>query len=96
MRYGKRIVVIIILSFFFYCNIYAAVPVVQDSLANTGTLERVSDNVLPSPFMVIPFIVLLLMIATGPLFYKHFWEHHYPKLAIILGLQLQFFIISYS
>jgi Na+/H+ antiporter NhaD/arsenite permease-like protein len=26
------------------------------------------------------------MIATGPLFYHHFWEHHYPKIAIFLGL----------
>lgn len=39
----------------------------------------------PSPYMVIPFIVLLLMISTGPLFYKHFWEHNYPKIAIFLG-----------
>ena len=36
--------------------------------------------------MVIPFILLLLMIATGPLFYKHFWEHNYPKIAISLGI----------
>jgi Na+/H+ antiporter NhaD/arsenite permease-like protein len=26
------------------------------------------------------------MIATGPLFYHHFWEKHYPKIAILLGL----------
>ena len=42
-------------------------------------------HVLPNPLMVIPFVVLLLMIATGPLFYHHFWEHHYPKVAILLG-----------
>lgn len=41
---------------------------------------------LPNPLIVLPFVILLLMIATGPLFYKHFWEHHYPKIAIILGL----------
>jgi Na+/H+ antiporter NhaD/arsenite permease-like protein len=40
----------------------------------------------PAPIMVIPFVLLLVMIATGPLFYKHFWEHHYPKIAIFLGL----------
>lgn len=39
----------------------------------------------PSPYMVIPFVVLLLMISTGPLFYKHFWEHNYPKISIALG-----------
>jgi Na+/H+ antiporter NhaD/arsenite permease-like protein len=40
----------------------------------------------PAPLMVLPFVILLLMIATGPLFYKHFWEHHYPKIAVFLGL----------
>lgn len=40
----------------------------------------------PVPFwVVIPFVVLLAMIATGPVFYHHFWEHHYPKVAIALG-----------
>ena len=45
-----------------------------------------SEQHLPDTFMVLPFVVLLLMIATGPLFYRHFWEHHYPKIAILLGL----------
>ena len=40
----------------------------------------------PPVWLVIPFAVLLLMIATGPLFYPHFWHHHYPKVAIGLGL----------
>lgn len=40
---------------------------------------------LPPVWMVIPFAVLLIMIATGPLFYHHFWEHHYPKAAVGLG-----------
>ncbi len=33
-------------------------------------------------WLVIPFITLLLMIATGPLFYEHFWHHNYPKVAV--------------
>ena len=40
---------------------------------------------LPPIWLVAPFIILLLMIATGPLFYPHLWEHHYPKVAISLG-----------
>ena len=40
----------------------------------------------PPVWLVIPFAVLLLMIATGPLFYPHFWHHHYPKVAIGLGV----------
>ena len=39
----------------------------------------------PSVYMVLPFIILLMLIATGPLFYKHFWERHYPKISILLG-----------
>jgi len=34
---------------------------------------------------VIPFILLLTMIATGPLFYEHFWHKNYPKIAVILA-----------
>ena len=47
---------------------------------------QAAAHVLPDPLMVIPFALLLLMIATGPLFYHHFWEKHYPKIAITLGL----------
>jgi len=47
----------------------------------------------PSPYMVIPFIILLLMISTGPLFYKHFWEHNYPKVSISLGLVTVFYYL---
>jgi Na+/H+ antiporter NhaD/arsenite permease-like protein len=36
--------------------------------------------------MVVPFVILLLCIALMPLFAAHFWEHHYPKVAIGLGL----------
>jgi len=43
-------------------------------------------HTLPEPLMVLPFVILLLMIATGPLFYHHFWERNYPKIAITLGL----------
>ncbi|MFO7524552.1 MAG: sodium:proton antiporter [Ignavibacteriaceae bacterium] len=45
-----------------------------------------SIQILPEPIMVLPFIILLGMIATGPLFYHHFWEKHYPKVAILLGI----------
>lgn len=36
--------------------------------------------------MVAPFALLLLCIALMPLFAAHFWEHHYPKVAVGLGL----------
>lgn len=40
---------------------------------------------LPPVWLVIPFAVLLIMIATGPLFYLQHWHHHYPKYAVALG-----------
>ena len=33
----------------------------------------------------LPFVGLLLSIATGPLFYPHLWEHHYGKFALFWG-----------
>lgn len=41
---------------------------------------------LPPMGMLAPFVVLLLCIALMPLFAAHFWEHHYPKVAVALGL----------
>jgi Na+/H+ antiporter NhaD/arsenite permease-like protein len=42
-------------------------------------------NELPGAAMsllwVVPFLGLLLSIATGPLLYPHTWEHHYGKIA---------------
>lgn len=57
-----------------------------DSLNVVSRTNEAVHFALPALYMVLPFIILLLMIATGPLFYKHFWEKHYPKLSIILGL----------
>lgn len=39
----------------------------------------------PATWSVIPFVLLLLMIATGPLFYEHFWHKNYPIVAIALA-----------
>ena len=58
---------------------------VESSVVEKITQEA-QPHVLPDPIMVLPFIILLLIIATGPLFYKHFWEHNYPKISITLGL----------
>src|SRR5512146_1888739 len=87
MKNGTRIITAVLLSFFVYCNIYAAdISSAQDTVSSLTTAEQVSEHSMPSPYMVIPFILLLLMIATGPLFYKHVWERHYAKMAIMLGI----------
>lgn len=66
-------------SFLFTTAVNAADVLVE-------TPHDVAGHALPSPWMVLPFVLLLLMIATGPIFYKHFWEHHYPKISILLGI----------
>jgi len=58
--------------------------------------EHVSQTVSPADhevehqqapgWLVIPFVALLLMIATGPLFYESFWHHNYPKIAVGLAV----------
>ena len=40
----------------------------------------------PNPWMVLPFALLLLSIALGPIFAAHLWERHYPKVSAVLGL----------
>ena len=44
------------------------------------------SSIAPAPWSVIPFALLLVMIATGPLFYPHFWHKSYPVISIVLGL----------
>jgi len=42
---------------------------------------------------VFPFALLLLMIATGPLFYEHFWHKNYPVVACVLaGMVILYYV----
>lgn len=45
-----------------------------------------SEHHQVAPWTIIPFILLLLMIATGPLFYENFWHHYYPHVAVTLAV----------
>ncbi len=59
------------------------------SVENVDSVEVSSpgdDHHGPAPWSVIPFVVLLLMIATGPLFYEHFWHKNYPIIAVALAV----------
>jgi Na+/H+ antiporter NhaD/arsenite permease-like protein len=48
--------------------------------------EAAEEHTVAPPWTVIPFAALLLMIATGPLFYEHFWHKHYPSVAVSLAV----------
>ena len=78
-------------------NIYAH-EIVDKTVSDTLSVETTEASLqheLPQAFMVVPFIILLLMIATGPLFYKHFWENHYPKVSVFLGAIVALYYIFY-
>ena len=47
--------------------------------------EAAEEHTAAPPWTVIPFAALLLMIATGPLFYEHFWHKNYPIVAMALA-----------
>ena len=68
------------------------------SVSSKEISNEEGSNSLPiNPFMVIPFVLLLLMIATGPLFYEHFWHNNYKKIAIsfaIIVISYYFFILK--
>lgn len=63
-----------------------------------GTAEHTHDDAhghheTAPVWLVIPFVALLLMIATGPLFYEHFWHHNYPKIAVGLAILVVFYYL---
>jgi Na+/H+ antiporter NhaD/arsenite permease-like protein len=53
--------------------------------------EEVEEHTSAAGWTVIPFVLLLLMIATGPLFYEHFWHKNYPIIAVLLAVT----VVSY-
>ncbi|MEQ8239678.1 MAG: sodium:proton antiporter [Cyclobacteriaceae bacterium] len=59
---------------------------VEDSHAETG-----DEHHTPASWSVFPFALLLIMIATGPLFYEHFWHKNYPYVAMALAAM----VVSY-
>lgn len=52
---------------------------------DTDPAKADAGHELPPGWMVIPFAALLILIATGPLFFKHFWEHNFQKISVALG-----------
>ncbi|PIQ63022.1 MAG: citrate transporter [Bacteroidetes bacterium CG12_big_fil_rev_8_21_14_0_65_60_17] len=61
----------------------------QEVLQEQAAAQEHADDdhgPLPPAWLVLPFAALLIMIATGPLFFAHHWHHHYPKYSVVLGL----------
>jgi Na+/H+ antiporter NhaD/arsenite permease-like protein len=100
MHQSDRIIIFIFLITLFFFNYQEISAETVPSLSDSTSVTTISENLhsksnLPSIFMVIPFVVLLVMIATGPLFYHHFWEKYYPIIAILLGLVTVFYYLLF-
>jgi Na+/H+ antiporter NhaD/arsenite permease-like protein len=61
---------------------------IQEMPGQTEHSEEAASDHGPTPpaWLVLPFLIILVMIATGPLFYPHHWHHNYPKYAVGLGV----------
>lgn len=89
---NKSLLVIFFIALVSFSMVSTTVAQEAHQTKSATDTEIVSDNSthnaeheLPNTLMVIPFIILLIMIATGPIIYPHFWEHQYPKVSVILG-----------
>ena len=56
-------------------------------------MAAAAGGALPPVWLVIPFVVLLLMIATGPLFYAHHWHHYYPRYSVVFGVLVSLYYV---
>lgn len=56
-------------------------------------MEHVAPH--PTPWMILPFVSLLGMVALAPLFFPNWWHRHYPKVAYALGaLTLLYYLVG--
>ncbi len=69
-------------------------PQLAEDPTSQAEIEHITaeeDHTAAPLWTAIPFVLLLLMIATGPLFYEHFWHKNYPKIAVLLAV----IVVSY-
>ncbi len=55
--------------------------------------EEVMQTISPTPWMILPFVLLLLAIALFPFINKHWWEKFYPHVAVGLGCVTLFYYV---
>src|SRR5262245_12031121 len=48
-----------------------------------------------NPWMILPFGLLLGVIALGPLFFAGWWARHYPKVSIGLGVVTLIYYLAF-
>ncbi|MDE2995741.1 MAG: sodium:proton antiporter, partial [Bacteroidota bacterium] len=65
----------------------------QDHGTQHGDDHGDDHGPLPPAWLVLPFAFILILIATGPLFFAHHWHRHYPKYAVGLGTVVAIYYI---
>jgi Na+/H+ antiporter NhaD/arsenite permease-like protein len=88
---------VLLITFFICDDVFAGNYdiAIEDTVTNAQDIELAGKgDSLIDYLMVIPFAILLLMIATGPILYPHFWEHHYPKVAVGIGSVIAIYYLS--
>lgn len=58
----------------------------SSALVYADESESAPEHHIAASWSVFPFVFLLLLIATGPLFYEHFWHKSYPVIAVLLAI----------
>lgn len=83
-----RIIPFFFILFISYQNAFSFAEVSDSAEAISVVMSDSGDenahHAAPT-WTIIPFILLLVMIATGPLFYEHFWHKNYPLIAVVLA-----------
>jgi Na+/H+ antiporter NhaD/arsenite permease-like protein len=90
----RKTILLFLFTAFAFISVASSAPSSQESAQEIATQEQVEASTpssdahhgySPAGWSVLPFVLLLLMIATGPLFYEHFWHKNYPKVAVLLA-----------
>ncbi|MGI8964623.1 MAG: sodium:proton antiporter, partial [Limisphaerales bacterium] len=51
--------------------------------------------IAPNPWMILPFAILLFMIALGPVLFADWWTKNYPRVALLLaGITLAYYLFG--
>ena len=62
-------------------------------VSSVASISSDDTHAHASGWSVIPFALLLIMIATGPLFYEHFWHKNYPIVACVLAAMIVLYYV---
>ena len=72
---------------------YQENPTAATDTRKATSSSQFSEHPLPAWWSTIPFMLLLALLATGPLLFKGLWHHHYPKITLGLALIVVYYYL---